>query len=421
MATAERDYFTDMEVLRDPYSWFEEQRAKGPVAYLPERDMYVVTGFAEAVEALLNTEDLSNYAVTTPDLPLPFTPEGDDLTAQVEANRGNNPMLDLLVAYDGQLHTNVRSLLTKLFIPSRLKANEEYMRRVSEEMVGELVSAGKAEIIHQLSAPFVTLVIADLLGVPADDREKFREVIDAGSPAGNMDKQDARDPAHALMFMGGFFMKYVAERRENPGDDVMSELATATFPDGTMPEALEVVKAAMFLFAAGQDTSAKLLGNSVRHLCDNPELQARLRADFSLIPGFIEEMLRMEGSTKMTSRLALRDTQVGGVDIPVGKRVIIGLAAANRDPRRWEKPLEFAIGRRKIHEHLAFGRGKHVCIGAPLARAEVKVLLETLLSRTSDIRLSQEHYGADGSHQLEYEPSYIIRGLENLHVELDPA
>jgi cytochrome P450 len=271
-----------------------------------------------------------------------------------------------------------------------------------------------------LATPYVTLVIADLLGVPEADRQQFRDIIDAGPPPGNMDAAEDTSQSGALAFMISYFARYLGERRANPQDDIMTELAQARFPDGTLPDIMEPAKAAMFLFAAGQDTSAKLVGNAMRQLCENRELQDRLRADPSQIPAFLEEMLRLEGSTKMTARLAVRDTKIGDVAVPAGKRVFIGLAAANRDPRRWDEPNEFQLNRPKIKEHVAFGRGAHTCAGAPLARVEVRVLFERLLEHTSEITISEKHHGTLDNRDLNYEASYIIRGLEKLHIEMKP-
>ncbi|QIG79269.1 cytochrome P450 [Stakelama tenebrarum] len=422
VTVTDRDYFTDLSVLRDPYSYFEDLRVHGPVHQLESRDVVVVTGFQEAVDVLLDSENFSNFQTVVPDRPLPFEPQGSDITDQIEANRGAEPMLELMVTYDGAPHVAARSLVRSLFIPSRLRANEEYMAALAERMVADVVAKGGCDMVNDIATPYVTLVIADLLGVPEEDREKFREVIDQGPPPGNMNAEEAAERANQpLIFMGGFFMNYITDRRANPREDVLSELATATYPDGSTPDIVEVVKSAMFLFAAGQDTSAKLLGNAIRFLCDDPGLQARLRADTSLVPAFLEEALRLEGSTKATFRLAKRDTKIGDMAIPAGKRVIVALSAANRDPMRWENPQAFELGRAKIKEHLAFGRGAHTCIGAPLARAEVRVILEKFLQQTKDIRLSRDVYGDDGSAALVYEPSYIIRGLETLHVEFDPA
>jgi cytochrome P450 len=419
--TTERDYFTDKSVLLDPYDFFEEIRARGPVVQLNNRDMLFVTGFKEAVEVLLNKADFSSMiAAPGPVAPLPFEVEGDDISAQVAAYMHSIRERDLMVNQDGDLHLAARSLLNPLLVPSRLKANEAFMHSYADEIAREMVAKGSCEMVNEVAVPFVTLVIADLLGVPAEDRQQFRDVIDAGPPPGNMDAAEDTGQSSALQFMIGYFMRYLGERRANPQGDIMTELALAKYPDGTLPELVEPAKAAMFLFAAGQDTSAKLIGNAMRYICENRDMQDRLRADPSLIPAFLEEMLRLEGSTKMTARLAVRNTKIGDMDVPAGKRVFIGLAAANRDPQRWDAPNEFQLNRPRIKEHVAFGRGAHTCAGAPLARVEVRVLFERLLEHTSEISLSEAHHGPEGDRTLTYEASYIIRGLENLHVVLKP-
>lgn len=417
--STEKDYFTDRSVLLDPYDYFEEIRAHGPVYQMRARDLVVVTGFEESVDVLLNTRDFSSSINPDPLAPLPFEPEGDDISAQIEASQGKGPM-ELMVSYDGDKHTAARSLLNPLFTPSRLKANEAFMRSYADRMARGMVARHGCELIGEVATPYVTMVIADLLGVPEDDREQFRKVIDSGPPPGNMDAPDVPQQSQALMFMGTFFARYIAERRAAPRDDVMTELALARYPDGASPELMEVVKTAMFLFAAGQDTSAKLIGNSMRFLAENPDLQQRLRTDRSLIGPFLEEVLRLEGSAKATFRVAKRKTRIGDVEIPAGKKVIVAVAAANRDPRRWENPGEFRLDRPRIKEHLAFGRGAHTCAGAPLARAEVAVLLDRFLEHATAITLSEKHHGPKGARTIAYEPSYIIRGLAELHVELAP-
>jgi cytochrome P450 len=208
------------------------------------------------------------------------------------------------------------------------------------------------------------------------------------------------------------------DRRASPRSDVLSELANATYPDGSTPDLMEIVRLATFLFGAGQDTSAKLLGNSMRYIVDVPGLQDKLRADPALIPQLIEEVLRLEGSTKMTARLARKNTRIGGVEIAAGTKIFLALAAANRDPRRWPEPTEFQLNRDKIKEHVAFGRGAHVCAGAPLARVEVRILLERFLEQTSEIDLSVQNHGTRGNRNLDFEPSFIIRGLAALHLKL---
>ncbi|MBP6724695.1 MAG: cytochrome P450, partial [Halioglobus sp.] len=173
-----------------------------------------------------------------------------------------------------------------------------------------------------------------------------------------------------------------------------------------------------FLFGAGQDTSAKLLSNAMRHIVEVPGIQQQLRGDRSLIPAFLEEVLRLEGSTKVTFRIARSDTRVGDIEILAGTRLMLSLAAANRDPRRWDDPEQFRLDRPRIREHLAFGRGVHTCAGAPLARVEVKAILERFLEHTKHIGLSEAKHGKPGNRRLDYEPSFIIRGLANLYLDL---
>jgi len=414
--TVEKDYFTDHSVLLDPYDYFETIRRHGPVYQMQSRDVVVVTGFAEALEVLRNTQDFSSWLNPDPLVKLPFDVDGDDITAQLAATP-SNPM-ELMVSYDGERHAAARSLLNPLFTPSRLKANEEFMRAYAEKMVQDVVAAGGCELVNKVATPFVTMVIADLLGVPADDREAFRQLIDSAPPPGNMDAGEDGQSVHPLMVMAGYFTRYVSERRAQPQHDVMTEMALAKYPDGSTPDAMEVVKSAMFLFAAGQDTSAKLIGNAMRRLAEDQDLQQQIREDRKLVGPFLEEVLRVEGSTKATFRIASRRTRIGDMEIPAGKRVVVSLSAANRDPRRWEDPAEFRLGRPKIKEHLAFGRGAHTCAGAPLARAEVAVILDRFLEHTSAITLDEAHHGPAGNRTIEYEPSYIIRGLANLHIKV---
>ena len=182
----------------------------------------------------------------------------------------------------------------------------------------------------------------------------------------------------------------------------------------------DLMSLGVFMFGAGQDTSAKLLGNSFRYLTDVPDLQDQLRADPSLVPAFIDEVLRLEGSTKQTARLARRDTRIGDREVKAGTRLLLAISAANRDPRRWPDPEAFLLGRPKIKEHVAFGRGKHVCAGAPLARVEVRMILEKFLEHTANIDLDESKHGPRGNRRLDFEPTFIIRGLSELHVKLTP-
>ena len=419
----ERDYFTDLSVLVDPYGYFEEMRQKGPVVQLSTHDALLVNGFKEYLEVSLNTNDWSAInGLAGSGTPLPFTPKGNDIGDQLESNRDKFIGHELVVCYDGKRHANARSLISRCFTPSRLKANEAFMQEYAEQLIDQALAKGKCELMGEVATRFVTLVIADLLGVPSEDRVVFEEQIAKGQTVGSIENIDNPTAMESVYFIGGYMAKYLSERAENPGNDLMSELATSTFPDGSKPEMLELVTLATFLFVAGQDTSAKLLGNVIRYICDEPGLQLKVRLDRELVPWVVEEVLRLEGSTKATHRLAVKDTTIGEQSVPAGTQAMLAIAGANRDPERWGRDAhEFQLKRPRIREHLAFGRGAHTCAGAPLARAEVITMLNVMLDKTTEIRISERDHGKAGERKYPFEPSFIIRGLDHLYVELDPV
>jgi cytochrome P450 len=159
----------------------------------------------------------------------------------------------------------------------------------------------------------------------------------------------------------------------------------------------------------------------LRFLAEDPELQRWLRAERQLIPEFVEEVLRLEGTVKSSFRLAKVPVKVGDVEVPPGTTLMMLISAMNRDPKRFEAPAELRLDRKNVRDHLAFGRGIHSCAGAPLARAEARVTLERLFERTSDIRIDETRHGPASARRLEYEPNYIIRGLKELHLVFDKA
>jgi cytochrome P450 len=416
---ADRDYFTDPALLRDPYAYFEAIRERGAV-HLMADGVLAVVGYDEALEVLRNSADFSSsIAGQGPAAPLPFVPSGPDITDQIEAHRAQIFGAELLVGYDDSMHAGLRAIINQLFTPSRLKANSVLIGTYADEMVSRAVKKGRCELVNEIATPFVTFVIADLLGIPAPERKIFMDAIEAGPPPGSLNSGDFPVQGNAMAVRGRYLAEWVVSRRQNPTDDMLSELSLATFPDGALPPTAEVVKLASFLFGAGQDTSAKLLGNAMRYIVDTPGLQDALRADPALIVDLLEEVLRLEGSTKMTARLARKDTRIGDLEVPAGTRVFVALAAANRDPRRWIDPQAFVLGRPRAKEHLSFGRGAHVCAGAPLARVEVRIILEKFLAQTSNINLDRAFHGEPGARTLDFEPSFIIRGLSALHMTLE--
>jgi len=224
-----------------------------------------------------------------------------------------------------------------------------------------------------------------------------------------------------LEFLYQRFSAYVEERRREPRGDVLTGLASAKFPDGSTPEVIDVVRIAANLFAAGQETTVRLLGAALQFIGERPDLQKLLREDHGRILNFVEETLRIESPVKGDFRLARVATTIGGVPIPAGTTLMVLNGAANRDPRRFESPAEFRIDRANAREHVSFGQGVHTCPGAPLARAEARVGIQRLLEGTSDIRISEAAHGPAGARRYEYIPTYILRGVTNLHLEFTPV
>jgi cytochrome P450 len=310
----------------------------------------------------------------------------------------------------------------RLITPRRLKENESFIRDLADRQLDPIVSAGRCEFISAYALPLAMLVIADLLGVPEADHDRFREGFGLmGGTTGDLRSEGNDYALDSMAWLNDSFSAFIEERRRQPRDDVMSGLALAKYPDGSIPEIIAVVRTATFLFAAGQETSARMLAQAMRFLAADTDLQDELRAHPDRIPNFIEETLRIESPTKTDFRLARRSATVAGVDIKGGTPVMLLLGGANHDPRRFECPDEFRADRPNAKEHVAFGRGIHACPGAPLARAEGRISIERILARTRNIRLSEEHHGSPSARHFSYEPTWMLRAMEELHIEFDPV
>ena len=414
------DYFTDESLIEDPYPYFESLREECPVLHLPHLGIVAVTGYDELNDVYRDTESFSSCnSVIGPYAVFPVPLEGDDVSDLVAQHRDQLPMHEHMVTMDPPDHTRERGLLMRLITPKRLKDNEEFMWRLADHQLDDLVAAGSCEFIKAYAQPFAMLVVADLLGVPEEEHQTFREGFGFSQSPGQVGTKN-NVGENPLSWLDEMFTAYIEDRRREPRKDVLTSLAQATYPDGTVPPAVSVVRTATFLFAAGQETTARLLAAALKHLAEHPELQDRLREDRELIPAFLEEVLRLESPVKTDFRLTKRTTEVAGVEIKAGTPVAMLNGAANRDPRRFECPHEFQIDRPNVQSHLAFGRGVHSCPGGPLARAEARVSIERILDRMQDIRLSEEHHGPPGDRHFAYEPTWILRGLTKLHLEYTP-
>lgn len=417
------DFFFDESLVEDPYPYFEALRAEGPVLPLTHLGVVAVTGYDEATAIYRDPETFSSCnSVIGPFAQFPVPLEGDDVSEVVARYRDQLPMHEHMVTMDPPDHTRERALLMRLITPRRLRDNEAFMWRLADQQLDEFVADGSCEFITAYARPFAMLVVADLLGVPESDHQRFREGFGLTKGIGTVGAGKEGSPGeNPLGWLDEWFSAYIEDRRREPRTDVLTDLALATYPDGSTPAVTNVVRTATFLFAAGQETTARLLASALKHLAEHPELQDALRDDRARIPDFIDEVLRVESPVKADFRFARRTTAIAGVDIPAGTPVMLLNGAANRDPRRFECPHDFQLDRPNAASHVAFGRGTHSCPGGPLARAEARVSLERILERTRDIRLSDTHHGPADDRSFRYEPTWVLRGLSELHITFEPA
>jgi len=417
------DFYTDETILDDPYPFFEYVRAeKGPVWIDPNYNVAFVTGYEEVVEVLREVELYSSCNAPTGPFPgLPVPVEGDDANPVIEAHREELPMHEFMVTMDPPQHSEYRGLLRGLFTPRRLKENEDFMWRLADAQIDRFFDRGSCEVIQEYAVPFTGLVIADLLGVPEADLGKFRQVFEGQTIGGVGEGEQQILADNPLAFFEQTFSDYVVERREQPRQDVLTALARGVFSDGSVPAVDILAREASFIFAAGQETTVRLIGFALQHLGEHPDVQQGLRDERALIPTFVEEMLRLESPIKAYFRLARRTTTLGGVRVPAGTTVMILAGACNRDPRQFEDPHEFRLDRANVREHIAFSRGVHSCLGQPLARSETRITLERMFDRMGDIRISEEHHGPAGERSWKYLPTWLFRGLDTVNVTFAPT
>ncbi|WP_029431384.1 cytochrome P450 [Blastococcus sp. URHD0036] len=415
------DHFTDQATALDPYAYYDALVRAAPVYIEPRYGCAIVSGFEEALAVWRDPDTFSSANIVAgPRSPFPADVEvsGDDITALVEEHRSAWPQSDQIVAWDPPLHTAHRALLMGLITPKRLQQNEEFIWRQTDRQLDVVLAEGTCEYIDEYAQPYTLLIIADLLGVPESDHQRLLSLVGmgGGGVVGSTELHD-KSAHHSLAPLYDYFVAAIEDRRREPRSDVLTGMAQSTFPDGTVPEPIEVARIASNLFAAGQETTVRLLGTALQIIAEDPELQKALRADRALIPRFLEEVLRTQGPIKGAFRLVRRTTTLGGVELKAGTRVFLANGAANRDPRQFEDPMEFHLERPNVRRHVAFGHGVHTCPGAPLARSEVRISIERLFDRTTDIAISEAHHGPAGARHYDYMPTFMFRGLMTLHLE----
>jgi cytochrome P450 len=315
-----------------------------------------------------------------------------------------------LLMIDGPRHRRLRGLVAKAFTPRRVEALRPRVEVLVKELLEPFAHRGAMDLVRDLAQPLPTIVIAELLGVPPADRERFRAWSDAVAQL--LDPLSGREglgPAkQATRELGGYFRALLAERRRLPRDDLLSAMIDAEEAGHTLTEG-ELVALASLLLAAGNETTTNLIGNAVVLLLRHPVERKRLQDDLGLLPGAVEECLRFEPPVQLTDRAVVEPVRLGGVLLQRGTIVGALLAAANRDPDRFPDPDRFDVGRTE-NRHVSFGLGNHYCLGASLARLEAQETLGALLRRFPDLDGPPEPPG--------WKPSVVLRGPTALPLRL---
>ncbi len=313
-----------------------------------------------------------------------------------------------MLTMDPPDHTRVRKLVNKAFTPKRVEALRHHIERIVEDLLGEIEPGQPFDVIDAVAAPLPAIVIAELLGVPAEDHRQFKSwaaeiVASIGQPTLQGNRPGVSPAAEKLFEYLG---KIIAERRQEPREDLISAMVLAQEENDALTD-MELLATSNLILLAGHETTTNLIGNGLLALLREPDELDRLRNDLSLLPTAIEELLRYDGPVQSTVRIASEDTEIGGHEIIEGSLVLVGIGAANHDPAVFEDPERLDLGR-DPNPHLAFGFGAHFCLGAQLARLEGEIALRAILERFPNLKLRID--------TPKYRPNPVLRGLESLPV-----
>jgi pimeloyl-[acyl-carrier protein] synthase len=313
-----------------------------------------------------------------------------------------------ILTADPPVHTRLRRLVSKAFTPRRVRELEPRIREIASDLLSRATDSAEVEAMATLGNPLPVIVIAELLGVSAADHAQFKQW--SNDLVSSFGQDMATGPSPAGIAAKDALRRYLAEaikqRGANPADDLISALIAARDESDALSEN-ELLAFVVLLLLAGNETTTNLIGNGLLALCRHPDQQQRLRESRELVPKAIEEMLRYDPPVQMTVRIPTATTNVGGTEIPAGSLAFILLAAANRDSAQFPRPEVFDVGR-EPNEHVSFGEGIHFCLGAPLARMEGAIAIESMLEKFPRLQL------ANPEAKLEYRGSMALRGLSKL-------
>jgi len=363
--------------------------------------LYTVSRFDEVSEVLRHPEIYSSE-VMGGSQPEVMNDEGDIA-----------PTSGALIAHDPPEHTRQRNIVNRGFTPRRMAALEPQIRKNAEELFARFASRGSADLMSEFANPLPVSVIAELLGLDPARRDDFKRWSTALIVGSTRPGEGGGYAANWKLFreFRSYMTQVIEERRQNPGNDLISQLIDTGEGEGILdPE--QVISFASLMLAAGSETTTNLIGNAMLALFRDKDLLTRVQQEPKLIPQLLEEALRYDAPVQLTMRLAMREHAVGGVTIPKGAIVAVLLASANRDETHFEDPDRFDIDR-PTPNHLAFGFGNHFCIGASLARLEGKIALEMILTRLGGLELTVS------PDTVERHGSFLIRGPGSLPVRFD--
>jgi cytochrome P450 len=380
--------------------WLRGQAPEAPVRYDAQAGIWCVYGYEEVQHVLANPGTFSSNTQRV-------IPQ-DMLEGAEEFSEGN------LIQMDALEHKKLRRLISHAFTPKVVADMEPRIAELTHELLDEVADGDRMELVNDLAYPLPVIVIAELLGVPSSDRHRFREWGDAlmestqefsFADRSEEQKQRLQDAMLKVRKLSDYLREHVEDRRKNPGEDLISKLVQAEV-DGEHLTDNEVVNFSNVLLIAGHITTTMLLGNSILCLDTHPEWFARIREDRSMIPAAIEEALRFYSPFAGTARATTTEVELGGERIPADSLVVTFLGVANRNPKQFPDPGTFDPTR-DPNPHMAFGRGAHFCIGAPLARLEGRVALNILLDRFPNLR-------SDPDKPPRFLPSLSMTGVKEL-------
>jgi cytochrome P450 len=393
----------DAAFVADPYPAYAELRERGRVIYFEATDQWLVPHHAD-VSALLRDRRLGRTYQHR------FSHEEFGRTAPPPEHEpfhtlNDHGMLDL----EPPDHTRIRRLVSKAFTPRTVERLKPYVHGLAGELVDRLVAAGGGDLLSDVAEPLPVAVIAEMLGIPEADRAPLRpwSADICGMYELNPSRETAARAVRASVEFSDYLNELIAERRKEPGDDLISGLIAA-HDEGDRLTEQEMISTAVLLLNAGHEATVNATVNGWWALFRNPDQLAALRADHSLVPGAVEELMRYDTPLQLFERWVLDEIEIDGTTIPRGAEIAMLFGSANHDPAVFDRPERLDL-RRADNPHISFSAGIHYCIGAPLARIELAASMTALLERAPTLAPVQEP---------KRKPNFVIRGLEGLSVEV---